>query len=170
MNWYALFVETGRETLVQKWIQYFFNQSICYSLVPKRRLIEKKKGQKHTVIRILFPGYVFIKTDMCIEYYYKLSQIPRLIKILNNGTYYSQIDEIEMASILKLVGDNNIIDYSRLFIENSKVCVKDGPLLGMEGILRKVDKHNNRAKIELFLMGAPRLIDVGIEMIYASEC
>ncbi|MCX7923139.1 MAG: KOW motif-containing protein [Clostridia bacterium] len=37
--------------------------------------------------------------------------------------------------------------------KNSKVLVKDGPLYGMEGIIKKVNKHTNRAKIQLNFMG-----------------
>lgn len=165
MSWYALFVETGRETIIQKWIQLFFDKSICYSLVPKRRLTEKKQGKKYQIVRTMFPGYVFINTDMCIEYYYKLAEIPRLIRILNNGTYYTQIEEYEMAPILKLVGDSNIVDYSKVFILDSKVFIKDGPLQGMEGIIRRVDKRQGRAQVILELMGSPKLIDLGIEIL-----
>lgn len=169
MVWYALFVETGREILIQKWIEYFFDKSVCYAIVPKRRLTEKKQGKKHPVTRIMFPGYVFIYTDMCVEVYYKLTEVPKIIKVLNNGSYWSNIDDEEIEPIIKLIGDNGIIDYSKVFIENSKVSVKDGPLHGMEGIIKKIDKHRSRAKIELVLMGEPRLIDVGIEMIYAYK-
>ena len=168
MKWYVLFVETGRETLIQKWIQYFFDQSVCISIVPKRRLIESKQGKKYSVVKTMFPGYVFINTDMCVEVYYKLAKVPNMIRVLNNGSYWSNINDDEITSIVNLVGDNGIVDYSKIFIENSKVFVKDGPLLGMEGIIKKVDKHRSRAKIELILMGELRLIDVGIEMICAT--
>lgn len=169
MNWYALFVETGRETLIQKWIEYFFDNSVCYSVVPKRKLTERKQGKNLHVVKTMFPGYVFINTDMCAEVYYKLSEIPKIIRILNNGSYWSDISNDEMEPIMKLIGGNGIIDYSKIFIENSRVFVKDGPLYGLEGIIKKVDKHRNRAKIELILMGEPRLIDLGIDMIHSNE-
>lgn len=165
MKWYALFVETGRETLIQKWIQYFFDPSVCYSIVPRRRLTEKRQGKKHQVIRTMFPGYVFINTDMCVEVYYKLAEIPKIIRVLNNGSYWSNINDEEMAAIISLVDDKGIIDYSEVFIENSRVFVKDGPLKTMEGIIRRVDKRKSRATIILNFMGEPRMIDLGIDIL-----
>ena len=165
MNWYALFVETGRETLIQSWIQYFFEESVCYSVVPKRRLTEKRQGEKHQVIKNMFPGYVFIYTDMCVEVYYRLSEMPKMIKVLSDGHYWSDISDDEMAPVLKLVGKNGIIECSRIYIENSTVFVKDGPLQGMEEMIKRVDKRKSRATIVLDFMGKHRMIDLGIELV-----
>ena len=130
MKWYALFVETGRETQIQKWIQYFFDPSECYSVVPKKKSTEKRQGIKHQVIRTLFPGYVFIKTDMCVEIYYKLARVPNIIRILNNGFYWSYIEDVEMALIMKLVGDNGIVYlFQSAFRKYQNVC-KRGPSAG----------------------------------------
>lgn len=165
MSWYALFVETGREMLIQKWIKYFFEPSVCHSLIPKRRLIERRQGKNYEVVKVLFPGYVFINTDMCIEYYYKLADIPGLLRILNNGSYYSKIDESEMHPILKLIGNGDTIDYSKVFIKNSRIYVKSGPLYGSEGIIESIDKHHKRAHIMLDFIDSPKIINVGIELL-----
>ncbi len=165
MKWYALFVETGREIQIQKWIQYFFDPSECYSVVPKRKSTEKRQGIKHQVIRTLFPGYVFIKTDMCVEIYYKLARVPNIIRILNNGFYWSYIEDVEMALIMKLVGDNGIVDFSKVLLENTKMFVKEGPLQGMEGMIKRADRRKSRATIMLDFMGEPRMIDLGIDIL-----
>jgi transcription termination/antitermination protein NusG len=44
MNWYALFVETGQEEIVQKHLRLNFDESKLYCVVPKRRIPEKKRG------------------------------------------------------------------------------------------------------------------------------
>ncbi|AOY76264.1 antiterminator LoaP [Clostridium formicaceticum] len=166
MEWYALFVKTNKEEEVQKWLEFYFDKKTLHSCVPKRKIKEKKAGKFYCVLKTLFPGYVFICTIMDLDKYRIITTIPNLIRILNKGSYYSRIEEKEMSIILKLVGDNSIIDYSKIFIKNCKVLVKDGPLYGMEGIIKKVNKHTNRAKVQVSFMGSPRLIDVGIEILY----
>ncbi|MCX7920823.1 MAG: antiterminator LoaP [Clostridia bacterium] len=166
MEWYAVFVETSKEEDVQKWLEFHFNKESLQSLVPKRKLKEKRSGKSYSVIKKLFPGYVFIRTSMDLDKYRIITSVPRLLRILNTGTYYSQIEDEEMSLILKLVGEDSIIDYSRIFIENSRVLVKDGPLYGIEGIIKKINKHTNRAKVQLNFMGEPRFVDVGIEILY----
>jgi len=167
MEWYAVFVKTGKEDEVQQWLDFHFDNETLRSLVPKRRLKEKKTGKVYYVLKNLFPGYVFISTDMSLDKYKIIRGIPNLIRILNTGTYYSVIDREEMSVILNLVGDNTVIDYSKVFIENSVVIVRDGPLYGMEGIIRKINKHTNRVKVQLNFMGEPRLVDIGADIIYS---
>jgi transcriptional antiterminator NusG len=168
MEWYVTFVETGKEEVVQKWLDHYFDQKTQRNMVPKRRLIEKKDGKSYPVIKKLFPGYVFICTDMNPEKYRIIKNIPNIIRFLSTGAYYSSIDDSEMSVILRLVGDD-IIGCSKILVDNSKILVKEGCLYGMEGIIKKVDKHKNRAKIQLDFMGEPRTVDVGVEIIYKLD-
>lgn len=168
MKWYVAFVETGKEEEVQKWLNHYFDKDTQRSIVPKRRLIEKKGGKPYPVIKKLFPGYVFIRIDMDLVKYKKIINIPYLIRFLGTGEYYSPINDSEMSVILKLVGDD-IIGYSKVLADNSKILVKEGCLCGMEGIIVKVDKHKNRAKIQLDFMGEKRVVDVGVEIVYELD-
>lgn len=43
--------------------------------------------------------------------------------------------------------------------------VQSGPLKGKEGIIKKVDKRKNRAKVQLNFLGREKTIDVGIEVL-----
>lgn len=169
MEWYVVFVETGREEEVQKWFDFYFENETFRSLVPTRRLREKRGGKIYHVLRKLFPGYVFFNINMSLEKYKIIKKIPGIIKILNTGSYYSHISDKEMSIILKLVGDKSVIDYSKVLVENSKIQVKDGPLYGMEGIIKKIDKHKKRAKVELYFDGEPRLVEIGVEIIYTTD-
>ncbi|MCX7746941.1 MAG: antiterminator LoaP [Clostridia bacterium] len=169
MEWYALFVESGKEEEVQKWLDFHFDKETLCSLIPKRCLREKKRGISYRVCKKLFPGYVFIQTDMDFNKYKVIKKIPGLIRVLNTGTYYSQINPDEMSLILRLLGDNAVIDLSRIFVLNSKILVKDGPLYGMEGLIKKLNKHTNRAKVQLNFMNEPRMVDLGIEILHKVD-
>ena len=74
-------------------------------------------------------------------------------------------DQEEISPLLKLIGNGEIIDYSEIILENSRVLVKSGPLQGLENIIKKVDKRKNRAKIILNFIGTEKVIDVGIKVI-----
>jgi Transcription antiterminator len=162
-------VETGKELRVQEYIDVFYNEIIEHTFVPKRKLIEKRSGIKHTVLKTLFPGYVFINADMSIDLYYKLKKIPRLIKPLGTGDYYSPVDASEIDTIKKLVGEGDTIDFSDIFYVNSKVYIKSGPLLGMEGVIRRINKHHERAQVVLYLMGSPKTVEIGINVLMSNS-
>ncbi|SMO91457.1 antiterminator LoaP [Melghirimyces algeriensis] len=188
MGWYALFVETGKEDLVRTMIDKHFDKSIQV-IVPKRKLQERKQGRIYEVYKTLFPGYLFVNTLMNVETYHDLKQIPRCYRLLNkynhrdsyggdwednrknpHKTYlFSKIDDEEMALILQLIGNEETIDYSTLYVENAKVTVCDGPLKGKEGIIKKVDKRKKRARILLEFMGNEKELDVGIKLLKVYE-
>ncbi|MCM3291531.1 antiterminator LoaP [Paenibacillus sp. MER 180] len=178
MKWYALSVETGCEELVRAIICRDFDPSILHAIVPKRRLCEKKQGHIHYVVKTMFPGYLLIRTTMNTKTYYKLQEIPKVYSILNNFqtqhkiynsddiVSISNIPEEEVSILFQLLDRNHIINLSGAIVINSRVQVKCGPLKGMEGIIRKLDKRKNRAKISLSFLGSERLIDVGLEILH----
>jgi transcription termination/antitermination protein NusG len=97
--------------------------------------------------------------------YYILKKIPDLIRILNSGDYYTKIASEEMTGIRHLLGDGDVVDCSNVYIVNSRVVVKSGPLQGFEGLIKAVDRRKLRAKITVQFMGQLKDIDVGIEIL-----
>ncbi|WP_028560989.1 antiterminator LoaP [Paenibacillus pinihumi] len=192
MKWYALHVETGKEDFVRSEIRKQFDPSTILSIVPKRKLIERKQGVIYEKCRTLFPGYVFIKARMNVKTYHDLKKIPRYYKLLNNFRYddcdpiryddtthetedpqtelFSQIDEKEMALIIQLIDHDEIISYSSIYVENAKVKVYKGPLKGKEAMIKKIDKRKKRARIVLDFLGKQTGIDVGIEVLSPYVC
>ncbi|MFK4467834.1 antiterminator LoaP [Bacillus sp. RC252] len=190
MGWHALFVNTGEEDKVRKMIYQFLDETDIHVIVPKRRLTERKQGKSYEIIKKIFPGYVFLNTQMNVEIYYELQQIPQYCRLLNqydnhikpdkkkskitmgnsventNDVFsFSKIDEEEMTQVLQLIGNGEVIDYSTLYVENAKVTVLDGPLKGKEGIIKKIDKRKKRARIALTFMGDEKVLDIGIQML-----
>lgn len=171
MNWYALYVKTGCEEEVKQVLQQTFEQHALLALVPKRKVPEKKNGMVRQVVKLFFPGYVLIKTSMNPETFYKLKKIPKCFSLVNNGPYYSNecgsyfssISDEEITPLLELLDHEDIIDYSVIRIENSKVLVTSGPLVNKESMIKKVNLHKCRAKILLRFFGKEANIEVGVK-------
>ena len=165
MEWYVIYVRANMEEEVQNLLNNRFKESF-FSLIPKRRLIVKRQGRAYHVLEKLFPGYVFIKTDMDRDKHKVINRTSGVVQLVSANTDYVKVDDNEMAMILKLINSDGIIECSKLLKENSKITVIEGPLLGMESIIKKVNSHTNRAKILLSLMGEPRTLEVGVEVKY----
>ncbi|MBM7616193.1 transcription termination/antitermination NusG family protein [Alkaliphilus hydrothermalis] len=41
MEWYVLFVESGKEEIVKNWLNFYFDKQSLHALIPKRKLVEK---------------------------------------------------------------------------------------------------------------------------------
>lgn len=165
MDWYSLFVVTGKEEYVSEWLEIYFPEVEVKTLVPKRKLIERRQGKKRAILKKMFPGYVLVNMEMNPIEYYMLKKIPNLIRILHSGEYYTRISTEEMSCILRLLGSGDVVDFSKVYLKNSKVVVQSGPLAGMEGLIKAVDKRKMRAKIVVPFMGTAKEFDVGIEVL-----
>ncbi|MDQ0115581.1 antiterminator LoaP [Paenibacillus harenae] len=193
MSWYALSVKSGEEHVAKRWIEKHIGEESMYCMIPKRLVPERKHGIMVNVERALFPGYVFIETKMSFSTYYKLKENPYLLKFLNylnnrdkhchhlmnvssrgeaayaEEDYFKRIPADEISTVLLLLNDQDMIDYSKICIQDMGVIVQSGPLKGLERHIKKIDKHKRRAKVLLSLMGTEKLIDFGIEIISESR-
>lgn len=189
MSWYALSVKSGEEHVAKRWIEKHVEEDCMYCMVPKRIVPERKDGIMINVEKTLFPGYVFIETKMSFSTYYKLKENPYLLKFLNylnnkdkeydhlmnlysrndatniEEDYFKRIPPEEISTVLLLLNDKDMIDYSKICIQDMTVIVQSGPLKGLERHIKKIDKHKRRAKVLISLMGTEKLIDFGIEIV-----
>jgi transcriptional antiterminator NusG len=166
-DWYVLHVKTGKEIEIRNTLARHLPQ--CKTMVPMRIMMERKDGVFKRVTRDLFPGYVFIHTFMDAAMYYSLTGIPSVIKILGGDRGPQPVPEEEISPILRWHGSGDPLGVSEMFIEGGKVKVIDGPLKDMEGQILKVDARRQRAKVNISLMGQPRIVELAIKMITKSE-
>lgn len=168
MNWYAIFVETGREEEVQKYIKLLFSGEEIHTLVPKRKLIERKQGKTYEKIKNLIPGYVLTYTDMSDRLYYGLKSLPAVYKVLKDECEPIPIKDEEMTMILSLTRYGDTIELSNIYKEGNQIKVLNGPLKGMEGIIEKFDHRKKRVKVCLEFLGEYKRVDLGANMVGSS--
>ncbi|MFU0784192.1 MAG: antiterminator LoaP [Thermoanaerobacterium thermosaccharolyticum] len=167
-KWYVIYTRTGDELKVKRLIELLFsklNNKPIRVLIPKRAIIERKGKKQVEKIKFLFPGYVFIKTNMCFEIYYKISKLPHFLKFLKDEMEPAEVRDDEIRIILSLVGDSDIVGFSTGIKIGGKVKIIDGPLKGLEGLIEKIDKRKGRVKVRLNVSGNANLVDLGIHII-----
>jgi transcriptional antiterminator NusG len=156
---------TGKEDKLKGRLEYRLRDKNLRVVVPKRRLRERKNGVWEHKLRTLFPGYVLLNGYLGPDEYYLLKDIPDLIRVLKDNCEPYIIDQSEIMIIGRLISDNGIIESSRIKLDGGKVVVIDGPLLGMEGLIEKLDKRKGRAKLRINFMSESRLIELAVSMI-----
>ncbi len=163
-EWYALHVATGQEYDVLKICKRNFEV-----LLPRRKLKEQKNGKWKDVVKVLFPGYIFVKSEMTTGEYYKLEGISGVIKILRGANSIpTPIPEYEMNLVMRFCPLDDMIGISSIVKENDEVKVIDGPLVGMEGQIIKVDARRFRAKVRFTVLGNEKIVDMGVNVIKKS--
>ena len=167
-DWHAAFVVTGEEERVKERLLYRYGDRMKV-LVPKRKLRERRNGIWTVITKILFPGYVLLKGSSEELSACDFRTVPKIIRPLRSGYDLVSIDEDEIQVLSKLVCNNEVIDFSSLFIKDGKVRVTDGPLVSMEGRIISVDRRKGRAKVSLDFLGDSRVVELGINVIVLAE-
>ena len=144
--WYVMQVRTGTEENIRCQCQRIISSDVlerCF--IPYYQQKKRFRGEWHIQERILFPGYVFL--------------IARNLEIL--------IDNLKqvIGLLLRMGSDSQLVEMSSGIIENDRVQVLSGPLKGMEGSIRKIDRHKRMAYLEVEMFGRTVEMKVGLEIV-----
>lgn len=71
----------------------------------------------------------------------------------------------EIDLLMKIGTDKQLVEISSGVIENDRVQILAGPLMGMEGNIRRIDRHKRTAYLEIEMFGRTVEMKVGLEII-----
>ena len=105
----------------------------------------------------LFPGYLFVHTDLNYSDYYHIIRQDGVVRILGIKGQFTPVPEETIASIRKLINSGqSIFPWSQLKL-GKRLRVVNGPLAGAIGVIMRLKKGG-------------RLLVVGVELLGRSIC
>ena len=180
MNYYVLQVAPREEEKTELHIRRLLPDDRYGQCFHPTRLIRKKfQGRWTDVCEKLLPGYVFITTEDVEELYLQLKKIPLLTKLLGKDMeYFVKLSEKEEKWLDTLLGQNreaaagkaggekHTVGLSQIDIqEGNKIRIVSGPLVDMEGMVKRINLHKMIAEVEVPFMNGSTVIHLGIEMV-----
>lgn len=170
MYWYVLFVKSGKERKVEQYLSKQLNTDVCTPFMPLQEILFKRSGVIKNEIRFLFPGYVFVESMLAGQEFLEvtnhlINKSSDIISLLKYSDTEIAMKESEKLRLLSLCNNDHCIEASYGIIEGDKIHIFDGPLKGMESIVRKVNRHKREALIEIEIMGDVRLVTVALEVV-----
>jgi len=172
--WYIFFALTGREQhITNRLNQHFHNEAFTTftAFTPMLEVLFRNSGKVHKEMKIMFPGYVFIESELCsVEFLQYASHLIRTSKDIIKILKYGDSDEIairedERTLLMLLCNDNHCIETSVGFAEGDRIYIEKGPLEGRESMIRKINRHKMEALIDLEIMGGLRRVAIGLEVL-----
>lgn len=171
MDYYVVQVRAGNETAFK---QNAGKKKIAdtndynYSVIfPQRVLKIRKAGVVSEKLMPVFPGYVFIemeKHDQVI--FQKVRKLKGFFRFLPNNVEPQALSGRDLDILSHFMGFGCVAKISKaMFDENDRIQILEGPLMGLEGKIIKVDKRKGRAKIKLDMFSNSFSIDLGFETI-----
>ena len=176
-DWLVLQTMVGQEPRVAERLQRHFlpEKEVAH---PRRRLKIRRQGAYLDSEQTLFPGYLFFRghcddvarfEELIRTLARSRRELPGMIKILGQGQRPMPIYEHEAQLIWAMMGEAEVIDYSQACFEGARVQIIAGPLLGREGIIRKLNRRKGRAKVEMHLFGEVQYPDLGVECLLVER-
>ena len=168
--WYVIQTTSGKEENIKIQCETYLPAGLVEKyVIPLYEERRRFHGEWHTLQKKLFPGYVFFISDQAEELFLQLKKVPAMTKMLGTGDEIVALTSQEIEFILRFCGEDDIAEISEGVIENDQVHILSGPLIGLEGAIRKIDRHKRKAWLEMEMFGRKQQIEVGLEIIKKIE-
>ena len=128
-NWYVIHTYSGyekkvRDNLERKVRSMGLENVIECILVPEEDEIDIKDGQKRTVRRKVFPGYVFVEMEVNDRSWYVVRNTPGVTGFVGSATKPVPLEPQEVRRILSSQGIEKSASRSALFPDRLKISMR----------------------------------------------
>jgi transcriptional antiterminator NusG len=157
--WYAIHTYSGYENKVKSHLEariasMDMRNKIFRVIVPMEEEVEIKQGQRRTVQRKVFPGYVLVEMIMSDEAWYVVRNTPGVTSFVGSGTRPVPLQEHEIRSILKQVTKETEKPKAKIsFSKGQNVRVIDGPFTEFIGTVSDINMDRNKVTVLVSFFG-----------------
>jgi transcriptional antiterminator NusG len=157
--WYAIHTYSGYENKVKSHLEARINSmnmrdKIFRVIVPMEEEVEIKQGQRRTVQRKVFPGYVLVEMVMSDEAWYVVRNTPGVTSFVGSGNRPVPLQEHEVKSILKQVTQEAEKPKAKIsFSKGQSVRVIDGPFTEFIGTVNDINPERNKVTVLVSFFG-----------------
>jgi transcriptional antiterminator RfaH len=158
--WYVIQTKPKKE---EEATSYLSTQGV-EMFSPQIETFALKNMRTSKELRPLFPGYIFGKFDL--EMNYPLVRWARGVKtILGFGGYPTPISEEVVRTIKERTGPQGILRLKHRFEPDDLVRIKTGPMKDLLGVFERWLPDHERVRILLRLIGYQPAVEIHCSMI-----
>jgi len=127
--WYVLHTKSRHETVVN---ESLLRKSVEVYL-PKITVRSKRRDRKATIRVALFPGYIFVKTDLHPNTHLEIVKVAGAVRFIGNKQGPLPITDETVESLKIMVDSDHPVTTGHNLKKGDKVMVIHGPLEGLIG-------------------------------------
>mgnify|MGYP001047069255 CR=1 FL=1 len=146
--WYVIHTASRHEFRVEARLrQKGFEAFLPTLVVPSRR-----QDRRLLLTVPLFPGYLFVRTELIPTNFYEIVQVPGIARILGFRGRFEPVPEEVITSIRLALASPRFYGPTHYLKRGRRVRIVEGPLAGAVGIVKehKAQKRRLVINIELF--------------------
>jgi len=162
-RWYVIHTYSGYEKKVKTNLEHRIEtmgmeDKIFQVLVPEEDEIEIRGGQRVTVQKKVFPGYVLVEMILDPDSWFVVRNTPGVTSFVGGGNIPGSrnepvpLEEHEVKQILRQMGVETP-KYRVAFQKGQSVRVTDGPFAEFIGTVDEVNPERNKLKVLVSIFG-----------------
>lgn len=130
--------------------------------------MKRYQGEWHLERSLSFPDYFFIESSNGEQLEKEMNRNELASKILATGGIVTPVDTQEEELLRRLSDDSHHMGMSTGYIAKGKTYVTQGPLVGYESRIRKIDRHKRLARLSLPYAKGEMELCMGLEITSKS--
>jgi transcription termination/antitermination protein NusG len=146
--WYVIHTRSRHENKVDAGLR----DKGLETFLPKMT-VPSRRRQRQCLLEVpLFPGYLFVNTDLNQDSYYRIIRVPGVVRLLGLGGRCLPVPAETVQSIQAMVSSGQVY-YPWPYLEKGmRVRIVEGPLAGATGVIleRRDKKRRLVVGVELF--------------------
>jgi transcriptional antiterminator NusG len=156
-RWYVLHTYSGYENKVKKTIETRVDSldladRVYEVVVPTQEEIEIKSGQRQTVLKKVFPGYVLVRMTLDDETWYALRNTPGVTGFVNVDNKPVPLDESRVQLIMKgMTAEAPKVKVT--FQVGDTVRINDGPFADFRGEIDEINQEKGKIRVMVSFFG-----------------
>ncbi len=163
-QWYVVHSYSGYENKVQKNLRHRIDSMgmqdrIFQIVVPTEEEVELKDGNRRTIERRVFPGYILVEMLLDEDSWYVVRNTPGVTGFVGSGNKPTPLREEEVDKILKRM-DAEAPKIKVNFKVGQKVRIVEGPFEDFTGTVDEIDPDRARARVLVNFFGRETPIEL----------
>jgi len=154
--WYALHTKSRFENVVSDGL---FKKSMD-AFLPKIKVKSRRRDRKLMIRVPLFPGYIFVKTDLNPTEHIEILKTVGAVRLVGNKDGPISISDETIESLRIMIATENPIATGSRFTKGDRVMVVYGPFAGVTGTFARY-RGKGRVIVNIEALGQHAGVDVG---------
>jgi len=156
-HWYVIHTYSGYENKVKQNLMHRIEtmemqDQIFRVIVPTEEEIEIKNGQRRTVQKKVFPGYVLVQMRMTDDSWYVVRNTPGVTSFVGHGNRPTPLEDSEVKTILRQM-EEEAPKVRVSYQVGQAIKITDGPFTDSEGTVDAIDHERGRVRVLVSFFG-----------------
>jgi transcriptional antiterminator NusG len=163
-KWYVIHTYSGYENKVKTNLEHRIStmdvaDRIFQVVIPMEGEVEVKDGQRRTVQRKVFPGYVLVDMKLEDQSWYVVRNTPGVTGFVGSGNKPIPLEDSEVRKILKqMTAEAPRVKIA--FTKGQSVRIIDGPFADFIGVVNEILQEKGKIRVMVSFFGRETPIEL----------